>query len=246
LNNRVARELPSGTVTFLFTDVEGSTRLLEQLGADAYAHELAEHRRLLRAVFARHAGVEVDTQGDSFFVAFSTAPAALAAASEVQEVLKHGPMKVRIGVHTGTPRVTDEGYVGPDVHRAARISAGGHGGQILVSASTASLVEPDDLRDLGEHRLKDLAAPQRIYQLGQTIFPVLRSMQQTNLPIPPTAFLGRQRELDEVTGLLERKQAPLLTLRARPGAARRGWRSRRRRRAPITFPTASFGHRLRR
>ncbi len=131
------RELPAGTVTFAFTDVEGSTKLLRQLGTDAYADALAEHRRALRATFVRHDGVEVDTQGDSFFIAFSTAPAALAAAAEAQQVLAAGPIRVRMGVHTGTPRVTDEGYVGPDVHRAARIAAAGHGGQILVSASTA-------------------------------------------------------------------------------------------------------------
>src|SRR3954449_10278697 len=187
-------ELPGGTVTFLFTDIEGSTQLLHELG-DAYADALAEHRRALREAFIRHDGVEVDTQGDSFFLAFSTAPAAIAAAAEAQQVLAAGPIRVRIGIHTGTPHVTGEGYIGADVHRAARIAAAGHGGQVLVSSSTASLVEDDSLRDLGEHRLKDLAAPERIYQLGGETFPPLRSLQQTNLPIPATRFLGRQREL---------------------------------------------------
>jgi len=191
----VPRELPTGTVTFVFTDIEGSTRLLQQLGADAYADALAEHRRALREAFVRHDGVEVDTQGDSFFIAFSTAPAALAAATEAQQVLADGPIRVRMGIHTGTPRVGEEGYVGPDVHRAARIAAAGHGGQILVSSSTAPLVDSDSLRDLGEHRLKDLAAQERIYQLGGEAFPPLRSLQQTNLPIPATPFLGRRREL---------------------------------------------------
>ena len=214
------RELPAGTVTFAFTDVEGSTKLLRQLGTDAYADALAEHRRALRATFVRHDGVEVDTQGDSFFIAFSTAPAALAAAAEAQQVLAAGPIRVRIGVHTGTPRVTDEGYVGPDVHRAARIAAAGHGGQILVSASTASLVEDDGLRDLGEHRLKDLAASERIYQLGGGEFPPLRSLQQTNLPIPATPFLGREREIDEVTTLLRGGPARLLTLSGPAGAGK--------------------------
>ena len=116
-------ELPSGTVTFLFTDVEGSTRLLDELGAEAYAAALQEHRRLLRAAFARHGGVEVDTQGDAFFVAFTTAPGALAAAREAMEALSGGAIRVRRGVHTGTPLVTEDGYVGPDVHRAARIAA---------------------------------------------------------------------------------------------------------------------------
>src|SRR6185436_4953864 len=120
-------------------------------------------RRTLREAFVRHDGVEVDTQGDSFFIAFSTAPAAIAAAAETQQVLTAG--------------------------------------QILVSSSTASLVEGDSLRDLGEHRLKDLAAPERIYQLGGEAFPPLRSLQQTNLPIPATRFLGRRRELGDVTTL---------------------------------------------
>src|SRR5947207_10972095 len=131
-------ELPRGTVTFLFTDVEGSTRLLQELG-DAYADALAEHRRVLREAFARHDGVEVDTQGDAFFVAFPTAPGAVAAATEAQQVLEAGPIRVRMGIHTGTPHITGEGYVGSDVHRAARIAAAGHGGQILVSSSTATL-----------------------------------------------------------------------------------------------------------
>jgi predicted ATPase/class 3 adenylate cyclase len=221
LNSFLARELPSGTVTFVFTDIEGSTKLLQQLGADAYAAALAEHRRALRGAFVRHDGVEVDTQGDSFFIAFSTAPAALAAAAEGQQLLADGPIRVRMGIHTGTPRVTEEGYVGPDVHRAARIAAAGHGVQILVSSSTAPLVDSGgSLRDLGEHRLKDLAAPERIYQLGGEAFPALRSLQQTNLPIPATPFLGRQRELDEVTTLLASGDARLLTLTGPAGAGK--------------------------
>ena len=216
----MARKLPTGTVTFLFTDVEGSTRLLHQLGADAYAEALAEHRRALREAFLRHDGVEVDTQGDSFFIAFSTAPAALAAAAEGQQVLAAGPIRVRMGIHTGTPLVTDDGYFGPDVHRAARIAAAGHGGQILVSSSTASLVGGDNLLDLGEHRLKDLAAPERIYQLGGAAFPPLKSLQRTNLPIPATHFLGRERELDEVTTLLGSGHVRLLTLTGPAGAGK--------------------------
>jgi class 3 adenylate cyclase len=146
------RELPTGTVTFLFTDVEGSTKLLHKLGAEAYAGALAEHRRVIREATAAHDGVEVDTQGDAFFVAFSTAPAALAAAEAVNEGLSDVPIHVRMGLHSGTPRVTDEGYVGADVHRAARIAAAGHGSQILASASTAALVGKEGLRDLGPHR----------------------------------------------------------------------------------------------
>jgi class 3 adenylate cyclase len=119
----VARELPTGTVTFVFTDVEGSTRLLQRVGADTYADALAQHRRALREAFVRHDGVEVDTQGDSFLIAVSTAPDAIAAAAEAQQVLTAGPIRVRMGIHTGTPHITDEGYVGADVHRAARALA---------------------------------------------------------------------------------------------------------------------------
>ena len=210
------RDLPAGTVTFLFTDVEGSTRLLHALGAEGYAAALAEHRRLLREAFARHGGSEVDTQGDACFVAFPTAPGALAAAAEACEALSSGPIRVRMGLHTGTPLLTDEGYVGPDVHRAARIAAAGHGGQVLVSAATAALVDGQGdgqrLRDLGDHRLKDLSAPERVYQLGDAEFPPLKSLYQTNLPVPTTPFLGREREVAEVTQLLTRDGVRLLTL----------------------------------
>ena len=209
-------DLPSGTVTFLFTDVEGSTKLLHELGAEGYAEALAGHRRILREAFTAHGGVEVDTQGDAFFVAFPTAPGALRAAAEALEGLVSGPIRVRVGIHTGTPHVAEEGYVGGDVHRAARIAAAGHGGQVLVSSSTASLLATEGLRDLGEHRLKDLSAPERIYQLGDGEFPPLASLHQTNLPIPATPFLGRERELAELTALLARDDLRLLTL-AGPG-----------------------------
>ncbi|HEV8602658.1 MAG TPA: tetratricopeptide repeat protein [Gaiellaceae bacterium] len=205
------RDFPSGTVTFLFTDVEGSTELLHELGADAYAGALAEHRRFLREAFKRHGGVEVDTQGDAFFVAFPTAPGALAAARDATEALAATAVRVRIGVHTGTPLVTEEGYVGIDVHRAARIAAAGHGGQVLVSASTAVLADAE-LRDLGEHRFKDLQAAERIYQLGEEEFPPLKSLYRTNLPVPSTPFLGREPELAEVVRLLAREDVRLLTL----------------------------------
>ena len=196
------RDLPSGTVTFLFTDVEGSTRLLHELGAEGYAEALAEHRRILREAFTSRGGVEVDTQGDAFFVAFPTASGALAAAADATDTLAGGPIRVRVGIHTGTPHLTDEGYVGEDVHRAARIAAAGHGGQVLVSAATATLTGPGGLRDLGEHRLKDLSAPERIFQLGDGDFPPLKSLHQTNLPVPATPFLGREREVAEVAGQL--------------------------------------------
>ena len=184
------RDLPTGTVTFLFTDVEGSTRLLHELGSEGYAQALAEHRRILRDAFAAHGGVEVDTQGDAFFVAFPTAPGALAAAAQALEGLAAAAIRVRMGIHTGTPYLVEEGYVGADVHRAARIAAAGHGGQVLISSSTAALLGTDSLRDLGEHRLKDRSAAERIYQLGDDEFPALKTLYQTNLPEPATPFLG--------------------------------------------------------
>ena len=187
-------DLPTGTVTFLFTDIEGSTRLLRELGPEGYATALTDHRRRLREAFQRHAGIEVDTQGDAFFVAFPTAPGAMLAAREAQAALAAGPIRVRMGIHTGTPIIAEEGYVGTDVHRAARVAAAGHGGQVLVSAAAAALAT-DALRDLGLHRLKDLSAPERIYQLGDTDFPPLRTLYRTNFPIAVTPFLGREREL---------------------------------------------------
>ena len=224
---RVRHQLPSGTITFLFTDVEGSTRLLHELGAEGYAAALAEHRRVVRQAFARHDGVEVDTQGDAFFLAFPTAPGALAAAREMTEALAAGPIRVRIGVHTGTPFLAEEGYVGADVNRAARIAASGHGGQVLVSAATAALVSPSGsepqalpLRDLGEHRLKDLSAPERIYQLGDGDFPPLATLHQTNLPVPATPFLGREKELGEVVSLIAGDQSRLLTLTGPGGSGK--------------------------
>jgi predicted ATPase/class 3 adenylate cyclase len=206
------RDLPSGTVTFLFTDVEASTALLQRLGAVEYGAALAEHRRVLRDVFVAKGGVEVDTQGDAFFIAFPTAPTALQAAALATEGLAEGPIRVRMGIHTGTPHLIDEGYVGIDVHRAARIAACGHSGQVLVSDSTASLVGTDGLRDLGEHRLKDLSASQRIYQLGDEDFPPLKSLYRTNLPIPATPFLGREGELQQVLELVSQEGTRLLTL----------------------------------
>jgi predicted ATPase len=205
------RELPTGTVTLLFTDIAGSTRLLEKLG-DGYADALAEHRRLLRETFARHDGVEVDTQGDAFFVAFGKASDALAAATEAQEALgAAGPIRVRIGMHTGEPTRTDEGYVGMDVNRAARVAAAGHGGQILLSQATRQLVDGDGLLDLGEHRLKDVDAV-RLFQVGNARFPPLRSIGNADLPLPPTPLLGRKRELADLLRLLRAERTPLVTI----------------------------------
>lgn len=128
-------ELPSGTVTFLFTDVEGSTKLLHELGAEGYAMALAEHRRVIREASVRNSGVEVDTQGDAFFFAFPAASGAIEAAGEMTEALATGPIQVRIGLHAGSPLLTDEGYIGDDVHFGARVAGSGHGGQVLLPPS---------------------------------------------------------------------------------------------------------------
>ncbi len=205
-------ELPTGTVTFLFTDVEGSTRLLHTLGAAAYAEALAEHRLVLRAAFAAHGGVEVDTQGDAFFVAFSTAEGAAAAAQEANERLASGPISVRMGLHTGAPTVTSEGYVGIDVHRGARVAALAHRSQIVLSPATATLLEGHPLRDLGLHRLKDFEGATRLLQLGEGEFPPLRSPGSVELPTPATRFLGRERELFDAVALVYDRDPRVLTI----------------------------------
>jgi predicted ATPase/class 3 adenylate cyclase/Tfp pilus assembly protein PilF len=194
-------ELPRGTVTFLFTDIEGSTRLLQELG-DHYVEALAEHRRLLRESFSLHGGVEVDTQGDAFFVAFASASDAVVAAHEAKEALAGGPIRVRMGLHTGQPVVTEEGYVGLDVHAGARVAACAHGGQILLSRRTRDLAgDGFFFRDLGEHRLKDLAEPLWLFQLGEGQFPPLKTLSNSNLPTPASSFLGRAKELEQAREL---------------------------------------------
>ena len=206
------RDLPTGTVTFVFTDIEGSTRMLEELGADAYGELLSRHHEACRAAWARHGGVEVDTAGDAFFVAFPTASGALGAAADAQSALADLGLRVRMGVHTGEVTVAETGYVGFEVHRAARIAAAAHGGQVVVSASTAALVPADGLVDLGEHRFKDLAAAERVHQLGGGEHPPLKSLYRSNLPVPATPFLGRERELAEVAELLRSEAVRLVTL----------------------------------
>ncbi len=190
-------ELPTGTVTFLFTDVEGSTKLLDELGPESYAEALTEHRRVIREACAAEGGVEVDTQGDSFFFAFPTAPGALAAAEAMTSGLAEGPIQVRIGLHTGTPHLTEEGYVGADVHFGARVASSGHGGQVVFSKETVELIEVE-LTDLGEHRLKDIPDAVPIFQLGDGSFPPLKTISNTNLPRPASSFVGREDELLEV------------------------------------------------
>jgi predicted ATPase/class 3 adenylate cyclase len=198
----VRADLPTGTVTLLVTDVEGSTRLLQELGPERYAAALARHRRVVREAYGANGGVEVDTQGDAFFVAFPTAPGAVAAAAEIADGLAGGPIRVRIGVHTGTPLVTGEGYVGEDVHLVARLAASGHGGQILVSAATAASVDASSLVDVGEHRLKDIDGAVPVFQLGGGSFPPLRTISNTNLPRPASSFVGRESELADVRARL--------------------------------------------
>jgi predicted ATPase/class 3 adenylate cyclase len=209
---------PSGTVTFLLSDIEGSTKLLAELGTDRYARALDDHRRLLREAFDRHGGYEVDYEGDAFVVAFQSAEEALAAAVEAQRALAvhdwgDAPeIRVRIGIHSGEPLLAAPKYVGLDVHTTARIMAAAHGGQVLVSAATAALAGGDGLRDLGEHRLKDIPEPVALFQLGDGAFPPLRTISNTNLPRPASSFVGRARELRELDEFLRREDVRLLTL----------------------------------
>ena len=209
-------DLPSGTVTFLFSDIEGSTNLLRELG-DEYAAALEAHRDVVRAAFASYSGVEVDTQGDAFFAAFARASDAVAAAEEIQRELATGPVRVRIGIHTGEPQITKEGYVGLDVHRGARICAAGHGGQVLLTQPTRELVDVQ-ASDLGEHRLKDLLEPQRLFQLGSDEFPPLKTLDWTNLPVQATPLVGRERELAEAGALLREQR--FLTVVGPPGSGK--------------------------
>jgi predicted ATPase/class 3 adenylate cyclase len=216
------RQLPSGTVTFLFTDIEGSTRLLSEIG-EAYAEALAEHRRVLREVFQRHRGVEVDTQGDAFFYAFQSAEEAVAAAEETQAALTVGRIRVRIGIHTGEPQRAEEGYVGLDVHRAARICSTAHGGQVVLSERTRSLLDsPFSFVDLGLHRLKDLGEAEKLFQLGDRTFPPLQSLNATNLPAQPSPLVGREGELDEVQALVRAHRLVTLTGAGGSGKTRLG------------------------
>ena len=186
-------ELPTGSVTFFFSDIEGSTKLLQALGEERYAAVLAEHRLIMRAALEAQGGVEVGTEGDSFFVAFPTASGAVEAARAITARLAEGQAKARIGLHTGTPLRTAEGYVGEEVHRAARVAAAGHGGQVLVSAATAALVGTDGLRDLGEHRLKDFDQPVAIFQLGDERFPATQDNLEHEPPTSSQLVRGPRR-----------------------------------------------------
>ena len=212
-------------VTFLFTDIQGSTRLLQDAGPD-YAEYLAAHRRLLRSAFAANGGQEVDTQGDSFFVVFPTARSAVRASIDGQRALTRHPwpggraVRVRMGLHTGEATRVGEGFVGLEVHRAARIAAATHGGQVVLSETTAAFVRDAlpggaALRDLGEHRLKDFARPQRLFQVEVEglpgDFPPLRTSSSSGLPVALGRFVGRQETVRSVVELLETDGVRLLT-----------------------------------
>ena len=219
-----ASSLPEGTVTFVFTDIEGSTRLLTE-HREAYPELLARHHAIIRRALADHSGTEVKTEGDAFFAVFTKAADAIAFAADAQRELHatdfpaSAKVLVRMGIHTGEGALSDGDYVGLDVHRAARIAAAGHGGQVLVSEATRALAGDSlpasaALRDLGEHKLKDLPAPIRLYQLVldglNSDFAPVRSLGRGNLPETLTSFIGREREVDRVSQLLD--EARLVTL----------------------------------
>ncbi len=225
------------TLTFLFTDIEGSTVLLRRVGDGVYAQMLADHHSIIRSALAAHGGSEVDTQGDAFFAVFSSPRACVAAVTQMQQALQEHAwpagehVRVRMGVHTGEAAATATGLVGVDVHRAARVAGLAYGGQVLLSETAAALVRDSlppgaALRDLGVHRLKDLGRPEQIFQLGvaglRAEFPPLRSLGnpalQNNLPAQRGTFIGRDRELSEVRALVE--SCPLVTLTGAGGAGK--------------------------
>ena len=222
-------EQPQGTVSLLFSDIEGSTTLLRELGRERYAEGLETHRRLLREAFEGHGGYEVDSEGDAFFVAFDDVREAVAAAADAQRAVANHEwpdghaFRLRMGIHTGEPLAVPPKYVGLDVHKAARIMAAGHGGQVLLSEATQKLLRSDlpegvALGDLGEHRLKDLLQPEPLAQLVieglESAFPALKTLgnRPTNLPVQPNSLIGREREMAELLALLRDEGVHLLTL----------------------------------
>src|SRR5947207_917387 len=210
---------PLGTVTLVFTDIEGSTALLDELGAEAFKEALADHRQAVREAFGAHSGYEVDDAGDGLFYAFASASAAGAGVAEAMASLPDGPVRIRVGVHTGEPLLDPPKYVGPDVHKAARIMSAAHGGQVLLSGATRELLA-EDVLDLGRHRLKDFSEPVSLFQLGSVRFPPLRTISNTNLPLPLSSFVGREQEVAEVVSLVREEAARLVTLAGAGGTGK--------------------------
>src|ERR671920_1207043 len=228
--------LPTGTITFLFTDVEGSTKLWER-NPEAMSKALSHHDELIRNTVEAHDGFVFKTVGDAFYAAFSTAAEAVEAALDAQKSLvsgeweETGPLKVRIALHTGTAEERGGDYFGPTLNRAARLLSAGHGGQILLSDTTQELVRDElplgaELRDLGVRRLKDLSGPEHVFQLTDpelpSSFPPLKTLdvRLNNLPIQPTPLLGREREVAEIADLLRREDVRLLTLTGTGGTGK--------------------------
>ena len=227
-------ELPTGTVTFLFTDIEGSTKLLQELCGDAYQRIQDQHADIMRRAVTAGRGHEVRTEGDSFFVVFPTPAGALRAAVTAQRELAGTEVRVRMGLHTGEGRIGGDDYVGIDVNRAARIAAAGHGGQVLISDATRGLVEHDlpdgvTIRDLGPHRLKDIARPEHLFDLVidelPSDFPPVKSLdaRPNNLPLELTSFVGRDAEIAETVRLLDEHRLVTLPARAAPARPASRW-----------------------
>ncbi|HEX9415204.1 MAG TPA: adenylate/guanylate cyclase domain-containing protein [Gaiellaceae bacterium] len=259
-------DFPTGTLTLLFADVEGSTLLVRTLGA-RYSDALATYRRIVRGAIADADGQEIDTQGDSFFVVFERSGSALEAAIEVQRRLakedwpEGAELRARIGIHTGEPALGDEGYLGLDVHRAARICSAAHGGQVLLSQTTRDLCGEGGppgafLDDLGEHQLKDLPQPERLFQLAApglaSSFPSPKTLDRQETDASP--FLGRERELGSsahaAVSAAKGRLAAKLARRLRPtqrGFADLGWDVRAllvSAPAPIKSALEEFGREL--
>jgi predicted ATPase/class 3 adenylate cyclase len=249
------RELPSGTVSMLFSDIEGSTVLLSRLGR-RYTDALDAHRAVLRSAWTAHGGTEMGTEGDSFFVVFPTAEGAVQAAVQAQRGLESHVwpgderVRVRIGIHTGTPQVHEDDYVGMDVHRAARIAACAHGGQVVLSAVSAELARdelPRDvgLKDLGSHHLKDIPEPERLFQLTveglQNDFPALKTLgASSSLPIPTTHLVGREPAVAELVELVASPDVRLLTLTGPGGSGKTRLAIEVARNLVTTFPDGAF------
>ena len=234
-DNRRVEDLPAGTITMLFTDIEGSTALLSRLG-DRYGEALSAHHALLRAAIAAWHGHEMRTEGDSFFVVFESAGDAVRCCLAAQRALAGHDwpggvaMRVRMGLHSAEPTRHEGEYIGLDVHRAARLAAAAHGGQVVLSEPTRLLATPRlpagvSVRDLGYHRLKDISAPERIYQLAgpglQEQFPPLKSLgAQTSLPVPMTRLVGRDGDLERLCAAIARPEVRLVTLTGTGGVGK--------------------------